>query len=229
MKDTTDLSVLRRFVFEFPNSAHVREANDRIAILEAQTARVQNPPPQPSGAKQLPATGSTTDAATSPPSSPKEEAAWQTTRNSSVLFVYEDFLKIYPTSRHADEARERIKQLQAELAPANPRFDMPDRIGNAAPVATRPPDGKQLPAKGGAAVSTVSAPSQKEEAAWQVVRNSSVLFVYEEFLKAYPASRHADEARERIKQLQADLVPANPRFDAPDRSGNKTPAPQRQR
>jgi hypothetical protein len=217
MKDTTDLSVLKRFVFEFPNSTHAREANDRIATLEAQTARIQNPP---TGAKQPPAMAP-------PPSSAKEEAAWQTTRNSSVLFVYEDFLKAYPASRHADEARERIKQLQADLAPPNPRFDVPDRIGNAAPGATRPPDGKQLPAKGGAAVSTVSPPSQKEEAAWQVVRNSSVLFVYEEFLKAYPTSRHADEARERIKQLQAELVPANPRFDAPDRTGSKKSAPQR--
>jgi formylglycine-generating enzyme required for sulfatase activity len=124
-------------------------------------------------------------AAAPPP--PQDELFWSVIKESTVPAVFEEFLARHGASARAGEARARLEQLRraqsAALAPPAP-------ASAAAAPQPRPSESRQPAALG------------SDDLVWTSIRNSRVASLFESFLAAHPASRHAGEARARLDELK---------------------------
>jgi uncharacterized caspase-like protein len=105
LKSTTDADALRRFVMEFPDSRHWKEAETQIAAFERDAAARRRAEADARHAQ---------DAAVAPTVQPSaDETVWSALKSTTDMAALRQFVLEYPGSRHRDEAKDRIEQFAA--------------------------------------------------------------------------------------------------------------------
>ena len=141
VKDTTDEAELKRFVSQYPNSPLRKDAEARIAALEAARAA-------------------------KPPSPPPDEVAWAFLKGTTDEDALKHFIIQYPNSALRKDAEARIAALEAARA-AQPK------------------------------------PPSLEEIAWNIVKDSTDPDELRRFIMQFPNSAKRPEAEQKIAKLTA--------------------------
>ena len=144
LKDTTDPGALKRFIAQYPDSALRKEAEQRIAKLQAaQAAKPARPPPTPA-----------------------DEMAWQLMKGTSDEAELKRFVAQHPDSARREDAEARIAALDAARVPEPP-------------------------------------PPAPDEVTWSVLKDTTDTDALKRFIARYPDSALRKQAEERMAALQA--------------------------
>lgn len=106
-----------------------------------------------------------------------DEIFWLSIRDTSVAAFYDEFLRKFPSSTHATEARMRVEELKKIPA---------DVVATPVPYVAAP------------------GPST-DEVFWLSIKDSEVIALFDEYVKKYPAGEHVAEARIRVVELKQRL------------------------
>jgi len=101
---------------------------------------------------------------------------WSTIRDSEVAVLFEEFLKRFPASPHAAEARARLSKLKDDLA------------------AVMIPSGQSKP--------TTPSVRTEDEALWIMIKDATATAGFEEFLRRFPGSPRAAQVSARLEELK---------------------------
>ena len=194
IKETTDEAALKRFTTQYPNSALSKEAEARIAALEA-AAAAKPVPPRP------------------------DEVTWELLKETTDEAALKRFITQYPDSPLRKQAEARIAALQAAAAakPVPPRPDevtwqllkeTTDESALKRFIAQYPnsPLRKEAEARIAALQAAAAArpvPQRPDEVAWQSLKETTDESALNRFIARYPDSPLRKEAEARIDTLRA--------------------------
>ncbi|MEA2861131.1 MAG: hypothetical protein QOC72_3170 [Methylobacteriaceae bacterium] len=103
IKDQDVVTLFEEFIRKFPASSHVAQARGRIDMLRG----VQNPPLPTQSERPPPAS-----APVASPTLPPDEAFWLSIRDTTAIALFEHFLRTFPKSKYAAEARSKADELK---------------------------------------------------------------------------------------------------------------------
>jgi len=112
---------------------------------------------------------------------------WKSITGSKNISLYQSYLRTYPEGLFKDIAVARVEELSAAAKPE----PEPEPAAEPEPVAEPEPE---------------MTAAQREQLAWDVVKNSDDIKSLEFFLQAYPNGKYADNARRMIDERKAPAV-----------------------
>jgi uncharacterized caspase-like protein len=200
LKETTDEAALKRFITQYPNSPLRKDAEARIAALEA-AAAAKPVPPRP------------------------DEVTWQLLKETTDEAALKRFITQYPNSPLRKDAEARIAALEAAAAakPLPPRPDevtwqlLKETTDEAAlkRFITQYPD-SPLRKEAEARIDTLRAlraaqptPPSPEQVAWNMVKDTTDPEQLRRFIQQYPDSPNRAEAEQRAAELAAAVAAAS--------------------
>jgi outer membrane protein assembly factor BamD (BamD/ComL family) len=200
LKDTTDESALKRFITQYPNSPLRKDAEARIAVLEA-AAAAKPVPPRP------------------------DEVSWESIKETTDESALKRFITQYPNSPLRKDAEARIAALEAAAAakPVPPRPDevtwqlLKDTIDESAlnHFIARYPD-SPLRKEAEARIETLRAlraaqpsPPSPEQVAWNMVKDTTDPDQLRRFIRQFPDSPNRADAEQRATELAAAVAAAS--------------------
>ena len=181
LQHSTEPTILRGFLEQFPSSGHVGEARQRIASIDA---------PQV-----------TTDAGPSAPLQP-DEISWSFLSESTDQASLHRFLEKFPTSRYSDAARARIESLER-------LGSQPDLGSNAARASGNParePDAGRPLGKDKGIARHFRRMTPEVEQAWKVIKASKDPATLLAFSEDFPTRPHKTLVQQTLSEVGA--VPA---------------------
>jgi uncharacterized caspase-like protein len=200
IRETTDEAALKRFATQYPNSALRKDAEARIAALEAAAAAKPVPPRA-------------------------DEVTWQLLKETTDEAALKRFVAQYPGSPLRKDAEARIAALEAAAAakPVPPRPDevtwqlLKETTDEAAlkRFITQYPD-SPLRKEAEARIDTLRAlraaqptPPSPEQVAWNMVKDTTDPEQLRRFIQQYPDSPNRAEAEQRAAELAAAVAAAS--------------------
>jgi hypothetical protein len=200
IRETTDEAALKRFITQYPSSLLRKDAEARIAALEA-AAAAKPVPPRP------------------------DEVTWQLLKETTDEAALKRFITQYPNSPLRKDAEARIVALEAAAAakPVPPRPDevtwqlLKETTDEAAlkRFITQYPD-SPLRKEAEARIDTLRAlraaqptPPSPEQVAWNMVKDTTDPEQLRRFIQQYPDSPNRAEAEQRAAELAAAVAAAS--------------------
>jgi formylglycine-generating enzyme required for sulfatase activity len=142
-----------------------------------------------------------------PASSRLEEAHWKRASLLHRLQAYNHYLDTFPQGRHADDAIDRIEEIEDDT-----RFEDARRLGQAGlrRFIRSYPDSRHIEAARKELQRLRAQVAEPE--AWRIASNENSIPAYERYLSEYPEGAHAAEARSRIASMEKteDPPPEDP-------------------
>ena len=157
-------------------------------------------------------TGTRAEQAPGPVQSPEEEARWRSALNADTAYGYQQFMADYPESTHNDQAVLHLARLDHQ---AWGRARMDGTRGAIEAYLEQFPQGLHL-ADADILLNEIRLAEEadqrareeaerQDEAAWNEARSARTVAALDAYLAAWPAGKHAAEARSLRSQLQGEL------------------------
>lgn len=150
---------------------------------------------------------------------PDHLVAWSEAYQEDTIAGYERYLRNYPKSRHAPDARKRLQELRSNPVSVNEMrgwrsAQSSDSIAGYRAYIERFPEGHFVRDAKVRLKELQRAQPRKEVqpadlVAWSEARQTDTIAGYKRFLRDYPNSRHAEDARKRLRKLNGDTVSYN--------------------
>ncbi|MCB9267829.1 MAG: caspase family protein [Lewinellaceae bacterium] len=139
----------------------------------------------------------------------QEPAAWRTAKGTNTLAAYEAYLQEYPEGAHALEARAVMQQLEQEAQEIERRKEE-----KKAKEKKKKQEEERLREQAATEECRRIEAQQQESTAWQGAQQTNTIESYEAFLRQYPQSLYAQEARMVIQQLRLKVEEAKRKKEA---------------
>jgi hypothetical protein len=176
-------ATLQNFIDEFPFSAHIAEARQRVALLEAPRVATDSPP------DVLPQA---------------DELSWSLLSESTNLNSLHQFIDQFPTSRYVAAARARIEGFEALAS----QPDLGSLTSKSSDRSTGGPPNVVSHASAGPTVSTnkgvarrIRRMTPEVERAWKVIKDTHDTATLLAFSEDFPTRHHKTIVRQKLSGL----------------------------
>ena len=166
LRESTDADIITSFVNEYPSGKYLAAAKRRLASLSAPTTE-----PNPANALA-------------------DEIGWAYLKKTTNVSALQRYMDQFPTSPHADDARQRV----ALLLQSPPGAGSQGHDDTGLSAAADDLSAKEL-------IHRVRHNTPETEKAWNLVRNSKDSYVVRKFADAFPTRSHRTTANERLASL----------------------------
>ena len=171
--------VYKKFIEDFPNSAHKVEAQDAYDWLTAlEKGSVEALTNYIADHVEGKFVAQAVDAL--------DDAYWNQAKAKNTVVSFVEYLRQFPKGKYVQEAKDSIKKFRQH----DDDSDIERTV--AAERALRPPD--------------ISLAKPDDEKAWNKAKEVNAFFAYRDFILAFPNSKHAEEAKTKADYLDRVAV-----------------------
>ncbi|SHJ96077.1 Putative peptidoglycan binding domain-containing protein [Shimia gijangensis] len=190
VRDVDTPHAYRLYLEEYPRGHYANNAYARLREIDPQTPN--------------------------PNARPAHIVAWNEARQRDTIAGYEEYLRNFPNSQHARDARVRLKELRNDTVTSHEmrawrRAQTDDTIAAYRDYIDRFPEGyfvrhAQKRIKELKRNKPRNDAQPADQVAWKEARRIDTISGYTLFLRDYPNSRRAPDARKRLEELRGDAI-----------------------